>query len=63
MQCYNEKGEPIKVCNKDGEEICVMSTIQATHEAAQEYRRAERYRIVSIIELIIIVVVVISRVF
>ena len=60
MQCYNKKGKKIKVYNEDGGEISVMPTIQATHESAEEYRRAERYKKAIIIENIAISIMLIT---
>lgn len=54
MKIYNEHGEEIRACNKNGERIPVIHTLQAHLEWSQEYKRAERYKLISIAELVVI---------
>lgn len=51
---YNKHGKKIKTYNKNGEEIGVISTLQATHEWSMQYKEtllAERIAIIEAVAL------------
>lgn len=51
---YNRKGEKIKTYNKAGEEISVISTLQANHEWALQYKETILAERIALIEAVII---------
>jgi len=50
----------LRAVDKDGNIHPVVTTIQSTYEWGVEYARAERYRKLSIVELIIIVLMLLK---
>lgn len=54
MQIFNEQGQVIKPCNSGGQEIPVVHAVQAMMETQEEYKRAERFKKLLIVESVII---------
>lgn len=54
MQIFNEQGQVIKPCNEHGQEIPVIHAVQAMMETQEEYKRAERFKKLLIVESVII---------
>lgn len=62
MRIYNKKGEAITPCNKNGEPISVVSSMQSLMETTAEIKRAKFFEKVSLLELCIIIALLIWKI-